>query len=72
VKKISPDLNDVLIETVKIINFIKSIAALNCKLYSILCEVMGSEHSNLLMHEGVRRLSHSCVLARFVELRKEI
>ncbi|XP_060864875.1 zinc finger MYM-type protein 6-like [Metopolophium dirhodum] len=53
VKKNSPDLNEGLIEVVKIINFIKSIA-LNSSLFSILCEEMGSEHSHLLMHAEVR------------------
>lgn len=46
-KKISPDLNEVLTETIKIINFIKC-NALNSRLFSMLCEKMGSEHSYLL------------------------
>ncbi|XP_060870180.1 zinc finger MYM-type protein 6-like [Metopolophium dirhodum] len=55
-KKMSPDLNEVLTEAVKIINFIKC-NALNSRLFLILCEEMGSEHSHLLMHVEVRWLS---------------
>jgi hypothetical protein len=70
-KKMSPDLNKVLTEAVKIINFIKC-NAINSRLFLILCEEMGSEHSHLLMHTEVRWLSRGRVLNRFVELRKEI
>lgn len=52
-KKMSPDLNEVLTQAVKIINFIKS-NALNSRLFLVLCEEMGSEHSHLLMHAEVR------------------
>jgi len=51
VRKILPDLNEVLIEVVKIINSIKS-SAFNSRLFSILCKEMGSEH--LLRHAEVR------------------
>lgn len=67
----SPDLNEVLTEAVQIINFIKR-NALNSRLFLILCEEMGSEHSHLLMHAEVRWLSRGRVLNRFVELRKKL
>lgn len=65
----SQDLYEVLTEKVKILNFIKC-NALNSRLFSILCEEIGSEHSHLLMHAEVWWLSHGRVLARVIELRK--
>lgn len=67
-KKMSPDLNEVLTEAVKIINFIKR-NALNSRLFLFLCEEVGSEHCHLLMH---RWLSRNKVLNRFINLKKEI
>lgn len=67
----SPDLNKVSIEALKIINFIKC-NALNSRLFLILCKKMGSEHSHLLVHTEVRWLSCGRVLNRFDELTKEI
>ncbi|XP_053145433.1 zinc finger MYM-type protein 6-like [Hemicordylus capensis] len=70
-KKISPDLHEVLAQAVKIINFIKC-DALNSRLFTILCDEMGSEHTHLLLHSEVHWLSRGKVLTRFFELRIEI
>ncbi|XP_053117964.1 zinc finger MYM-type protein 6-like [Hemicordylus capensis] len=70
-KKMSPDLHEVLAQAVKIINFIKC-NALNSRLFTILCDEMGSEHKHLLLHAEVRWLSRGKVLTRLFELRKEI
>jgi hypothetical protein len=43
----------VLTEAVKVVNFIKS-RATNSRLFSILCNEMGSEHDKLLVHTEVR------------------
>ncbi|KAK5648378.1 hypothetical protein RI129_003270 [Pyrocoelia pectoralis] len=70
-KRINPELNEVLSSVVKAINFIKS-NALNSRLFSLLCEDMGSLHCNLLLHTEVCWLSRGCVLSRFYELKEEV
>jgi hypothetical protein len=70
-KNMSNDLNLVLDIVVKSVNFIKS-SALNTRLFRILCDEMGSEHKNLLMHTEVRWLSRGKVLQRLFELRDEV
>jgi len=67
----SSDLNGVLTETVKIINFIKY-NTLNSRLFLILCEEMGSVYFISLIHAEDRWLSRGRVMVRFIELRKEI
>lgn len=52
-KKMSPELNDTLQLTVKIINNIKS-SALNSRIFSLLCSESESEYQNLLYHAEVR------------------
>ena len=56
---------------VKTVNFIKR-NALNTRLFSSLCQDLGSEHSSLLYHSEVRWLSRGAVLARVFELRGAI
>ena len=55
-KKLSPELNKVVQDAVKIINFIKS-RALNSRLFANLCDEMESDHNKLLLHCEVRWLS---------------
>ncbi len=64
-------LMNVLKDLVKIINFIKS-RPLNFRIFTILCDEVGSNHNTLLFHTEVRWLSRGKVLIRFYELRKEI
>ena len=70
-KKISTDLKNVLDEAVKIINFIKA-RPLQSRLFKLLCDDMGSEHTALLLHTEVRWLSRGKVLVRLFELRHEL
>ncbi|KAK9737230.1 hypothetical protein QE152_g10896 [Popillia japonica] len=51
-KKLAPELNDVLQDAVKIINFIKS-HALNSRLFSNLCKDTDSNYTTLLLHAEV-------------------
>jgi hypothetical protein len=60
----------VLTKAVKVVNFIKY-RATNSRLFSILCNEMGSEHDKLL-HTEVRWLSRGIVLSRLFELRSEV
>lgn len=70
-RKISPVLHDVLNDSVKVINFIKS-RPLNARLFRRLCENMGAEHTQLLLHTEVRWLSRGKILNRLLELRSEV
>ena len=52
-KKMAPELNEVLSQSVKIINYIKN-SALNTRLLTALCNEMDSDHQNLLFHSEIR------------------
>jgi hypothetical protein len=67
--KIAPELNKVLQVAVAVVNFISS-RALNYRIFSKLCKVMGSDHDKLHLHAEVRRLSRGRMLRRLVK-RKE-
>lgn len=69
-KKMPTDLRCVLDEAVKIVNFIKT-RPLQSRLFRLLCEEMGSDHVQLLLHTEVRWLSRGRVLTRLFELRNE-
>ena len=71
VKKMPQCLKLVLDEAVKIINGIKG-KALNTRIFKVLCEEMGSDHTKLLFHTEVRWLSRGRVLTRLFELRDEV
>ncbi|KAM4565907.1 SCAN domain-containing protein 3-like [Odontesthes bonariensis] len=70
-KKMSPELHDVLNDTIKVVNFIKS-RPLNARLFRRICENMGAEHTQLLLHTEVCWLSRGKILNRLLELRAEI
>lgn len=70
-KSLDPEVNAVLQTAVKMVNFIKS-RPLNTRLFSTLCQEMGSEHETLLFHTEVRWLSRGKVLTRLFELREEV
>jgi hypothetical protein len=55
-KMLPVPLQSVLDEVVKIVNFVKS-RPLNSRLFSVLCQEMGSDHISLLLHTEIRWLS---------------
>jgi len=67
VKKMSTELKTVFDEFVKIVNYIKS-RPLNSRIFTKLCQEMGSEHEQLFLHTEVRWLSRGNVITRFFEL----
>jgi hypothetical protein len=67
----APELNEFLCQSVKIINYIKNIA-LNTRLLKALCDGMGSDRQNVLLHSAVRWLSGGAVLKRLQELRQGV
>jgi len=52
-KKLELFVNEVLQNAISVINFIKS-KPLNSRLFTILCNEMGSDHTKLLLHTEVR------------------
>ena len=68
-RKMSPELNNVLQDVIKIINHIK-VHALNSRLLMQFCEEMDTEHTRLLLHPEVRWFSKGRSLARVFELRE--
>lgn len=70
-KEMPSELNDVLSQVVKIVNYIKC-NALNSRLFGVLCSEMGSLHRALLLHTEIRWLSKGKCLQRVFELRHEV
>lgn len=70
-KGMPENLNSVLSDAVKVINFIKA-RALNTRLFSLMCEEMGGKFKTLLLHTEVRWLSRGKILNRLFELRSEV
>ena len=70
-KKLSPELNKVVQDAVKTINFIKS-RALNSRLFANLCDEIESDHNKLLLHCEVRWLSKGKALKRLLLSQSEV
>ena len=70
-KKMSEELHDTLDAVIKCVNYIKA-RPLNQRLFSCLCNEMGSDHTGLLMHSESRWLSRGQVSKRIVELQEEV
>lgn len=71
VKGLDECLKKTLNDAVNIVNFIKT-RPKNSRLFGVLCDEMGSEHTQLLLHCEVRWLSRGKVLSRLFELRDEL
>ena len=70
-KTLDSDLKTVFDAAIKIVNFIK-LRPLQTRLFTTLCDEMGSHHKSLLLHLEVRWLSRGKVLTRLYERRDEV
>ncbi|XP_066543047.1 protein FAM200A-like [Hoplias malabaricus] len=70
-KGMPPEVELVMKDVVKIVNFIKG-SALNRRLFESLCSEMGAQYTHLLFHTDVRWLSKGRVVSRIYELREEV
>ncbi|XP_063766181.1 zinc finger BED domain-containing protein 5-like [Eleginops maclovinus] len=70
-KQLSPELNEVMTDVIATVNYIKT-RPVKARLFSALCEEMGSNHTAVLFHSEARWLSRGKVLSRVFELREEI
>uniref|UniRef100_K7FR34 DUF4371 domain-containing protein n=1 Tax=Pelodiscus sinensis TaxID=13735 RepID=K7FR34_PELSI len=70
-KKMEPEVHKVLQDVIDVVNFIKT-RPLNSRIFTILCNEMGSDHENLLYHTEVCWLSRGKVLKRGVKLKDEL
>jgi hypothetical protein len=70
-KGMPPEFKTVLDNAVKEVNFIKA-RPLNNRLFSVLCDEMGSEYTQLMLHSEIRWLSKGEVLARVFQLSHKV
>ncbi|XP_068115052.1 zinc finger BED domain-containing protein 5-like [Hyperolius riggenbachi] len=70
-KQLSPPLNLVMENVLKVVNYIKTRPQKAC-FFKKMCEDMGSEHTSLLYYCSSRWLSRGNVLSRVFELRQEL
>jgi hypothetical protein len=61
-KGMPPKFKTVLVNTVKLVNYIKA-QPLNNRLFSLLCDEFGSEYTQLLFHSEIRWLSRGKVIS---------
>ena len=66
-KRLAQSLSEVLSSCVKIVNSIKA-SLLQSRMFSKLCDELGSEHSSLLLHTEIRWLSQGKIVERMLEL----
>ena len=71
IKLLTQELSETMSDCIEIVNLIKA-KALNSRIFSIVCDEMGSEHQSLLFYTSVRWLSRGKVLARLFELQSEV
>lgn len=70
-KDTDEEFRNVLQDAVSLINYIKCNSH-NSRLFSILCNEMGSTYKRLLLHTEVRWLSRGKILRRIFDLRNEV
>jgi hypothetical protein len=70
-KSLVSDLQNIIDQVVKVINFIKS-RPLKSRLFEQICDEMDADYSRLILYSAVRWLSRGNILSRFYNLREEL
>lgn len=70
-KRIDDELNQVLQDIIRIVNFIKA-RPMKHRLFTLLCNEMGAHFEGLLLYSNVRWLSRGAVFNRVYKLRREV
>ena len=68
-QKLSPEFNDVMIGSVKIIKYVYN-RVLHLRLFEAPCERMGLQHYRFIFYADVIRFSRGRVLSRLFDLRE--
>ncbi|CAH0731335.1 unnamed protein product, partial [Brenthis ino] len=70
--KLNPNLESIMQEVIKIINFLRAKSSLKHRELKIFLDEVDAQYDDLLLHNNVRWLSKGCVLQRFFAILEDL